>query len=317
VSGLADEYRLSAGLPRLIYVKSPASDREPRLRGHTAELARLADDVATKSERLPPPQRAIALNTAGFILIANGDQAKADALLGQSLPEYRQVSGKLGVVLTATALGVLGYLATLRRDYPRATDLLSQSQARLREIGDNDLSGNDRLQHLLTVALVDNFLGQVRRSQRDNDAAARLFTDGLTVARRAQDRISLLVSLYDLALSSQAQGDLAGGAGHLKEGLALAGEAGDETSAAYYLEGLAAVAGQQDNPQRAVRLLAAARSLLEAKGSGWLHAYVPRVLHDDAVLATLRSRMGNAAFKKAQEWGASIGSRRAREYALE
>ena len=164
---------------------------------------------------------------------------------------------------------------------------------------------------------MDNFLGQIRLSQGDNDGAARLFTDGLTVARRAQDRISLLISLYDLALASQAQGDLAGAAGHLKEGLALAAEAGDETSAAYYLEGLAAVAGQQDNPQRAVRLLAAARSLLEARGSGWLHAFVPRVPHDDAVLAALRSRMGDAAFEEAQAWGGSTGSRRAREYALE
>jgi predicted ATPase len=270
------------------------------LRGHTAELARLGDDVAARSERLPPRQRTIALNTAGFILISNGDQAKARTLLGQNLPVYRQVSDKPGVVLTATALGVLGYLAALRRDNPRATDLLGQSQALLREVGDDDLTGYDRLQHLLTVALVDNFLGQVRLSQGDNDAAARLFTDGLTVARRAQDRISLLVSLYDLALSSQAQGDLTGAAGHLKEGLALAAEAGDDTSAAYYLEGLAAVAGQQDNPQRAVRLLAAARSLLEAKGSGWLHAYVPRVPHDDAVLAGLRSRLGEAAFGEAR-----------------
>ena len=56
----------------------------------------------------------------------------------------------------------------------------------------------------------------------------------------------------------------------------MAAEAGDETSAAYYLEVLAAVAGQQDNPQRAVRLLAAARSILEARGSGWLHSSVPR-----------------------------------------
>ena len=32
VSGLEDEYRLSAGLPRLIYVKSPAPDQEPRLK---------------------------------------------------------------------------------------------------------------------------------------------------------------------------------------------------------------------------------------------------------------------------------------------
>ena len=287
------------------------------LRGHTAEHARLGADIAANSERLPPHQRTIALSATGFILISNGDQAKAETLFGQNLPLYRQVSGKLGVVLTATILGVLGYLAAQRRDYPRATDLPGQSQALLRKVRDDDLTGYDRLQHLLTVALVDNFLGQVRLSQGDDDTAARLFTDGLTVARRAQDPISLLISLYDLALTSQAQGDLAGAAGHLKEGLALAADAGDETSAAYYLEGLAAVAGQQDNPQRAVRLLAAARSLLEAKGSGWLHASVPRVPHDDAVLEALRSRLGEAAFEEAHAWGASIGSRRAREYALE
>src|SRR6201992_46301 len=41
VSGLEDEYRLSAGLPRLIYVKSPAADRDPRL---TRMLARIRDD---------------------------------------------------------------------------------------------------------------------------------------------------------------------------------------------------------------------------------------------------------------------------------
>ena len=287
------------------------------LRGHAAEFARMGEQIVASSERLPPQQRAIALSAAGFILISNGDQAKAETLFEQNLPLYRQLSDKLGVVLTATVLGVLGYLAALRRDYPRATDLLGQSQARLREVRDDDLTGYDHLQHLLTVAVVDNFLGQVRLSQGDNDGAARLFTDGLTVARRAQDPISLLISLYDLALTSQAQGDLAGAAGHLKEGLALAADAGDETSAAYYLEGLAAVAGQQDNPQRAVRLLAAARSLLEAKGSGWLHAAVPRVPHDDAVLEALRSRMGDAAFEEAQAWGASTGNRRAREYALE
>ena len=187
----------------------------------------------------------------------------------------------------------------------------------LRELRDDDLTGFDRLEQLLTASFMDNVLGLVRLSQGDNDAATRLFTDGLAVARRAQDRISLLISLYNLALSRQARGDLAAAAGHLKDGLTLAAEAGDETSAAYYLEGLAAVAGEQDDPQRAVRLFAAARSLLEDKGSGWLHAYTPRIPHDDAVLARLRSRLGAARFEEAQAWGRSVGSRHAREYALQ
>jgi predicted ATPase len=287
------------------------------LRGHAAELVRIGDEMVASSDGLPPYQHAMALTGAGFTLIANQDPARAQQLFEQSLPLYRQGSEKLGVMLTASVLAILGHLAAIRRDYTGASKLLAEGQAVLRELRDDDLAGYDRLQQLLTAALVDNFLGQVRLSQGDNDAAAQLFTDGLAVGRRALDSIPILISLYDLALAREAQGDLAGATGHLKEGLALAAKAGDETSAAYYLEVLAAIAGQQNNPQRAVRLLASARSIMETRGSGWLHAYILRAAHDDAALPALRSRMGNVAFEEAQAWGKSAGSRRAVEYALE
>ena len=192
------------------------------------------------------------------------------------------MSEKLGVLMNATVLATLGHLAATRRDYADAGKLLDHGRTLLAEVRGDDLAGYDRLQYLLTAALLYN-------CQHDHDGAAQLFTNGLAVARRAQDWSPLLVSLYDLALARQAQGDLAGAAEHLQEGLALAAQAGDETSAAYYLEVLAAVAAQQDNPRRAVRLFAAARSILDARGSGWLHAFVPRVPHDDAALAALRS----------------------------
>jgi predicted ATPase len=289
------------------------------LRGHVAEYARLGDDFVAGSKDLPPYQHALALTQAGFIFIGNGDPARAQAVFEQSLPLYRQDKERLAVSVTVNslALAFLGHLAARRRDYADARRFLDQGQALLRELRDDDLTGYDRLRPLLTAALVDNVLGQVQLSQGDNDAAAQVFTDGVAVARRAQDWLPLLTLLYDLALARQAQGDLAGAAGHLQEGLALAAEAGDETSAAYYLEVLAAVAGQQDNPQRAVRLFAAARSILDASGSGWLHAFVPRVPHDDAVLAALRSRIGDPAFQEAQAWGRSAGSKRAVEFALE
>jgi predicted ATPase len=287
------------------------------LRGHAAEYARVGDDFVSGSKDLPPYQQAMALTQAGSVFAANGDLARGRQLFEQSLPLYRQSSENLGVILNAIVLAALGRFAGVSQDYAGASRLLDESQAVLRGLRDDDLAGYDRLQHRLAVVLLDNFLGQVRLAQGDNDAAAQLFSDGLAVARQAQDRISLLVSLYDLALTRQAQGDLAGAAGHLQEGLALAAKAGDETSAAYYLEVLAAVAGQQDIPQRAVRLFAAARSILDAKGSGWLHAFVPRVPHDDAVLAALRARIGDAAFEQAQAWGRTADSQRAAEYALQ
>src|SRR6516165_8181954 len=52
ISGLEDEYRLSAGLPRLIYVKSPASDREPRL---AQMLARIRDEGGVSYQLFSDP----------------------------------------------------------------------------------------------------------------------------------------------------------------------------------------------------------------------------------------------------------------------
>jgi hypothetical protein len=184
-------------------------------------------------------------------------------------------------------------------------------------VGDDQFAGPDRVQHLLDLALLYNFLGQIRLSQADHNGAAQLFTQALSAARHGADRFTLLISLYDLALAGQAQGDLRGAAGHLAEGRRIAAAAGDQASAAYYLEALADVARLQDNPQRAVRLLAAAAAVLEANGSGWLHAWVPRAPHGDDALAVLRSRTGGAAFDDAWARGRSIAGQDAGEIALD
>ena len=184
-------------------------------------------------------------------------------------------------------------------------------------MADEELTGPQRVQHQLDVALASNFLGQIKLDQEDHHRAAELFTDGLTAARGAADRFTILVSLYDLALSRQARGDLPSAANLLRQGLSLAAETGDEPGLAYYLEALAAVVARQDDPERAVGLLAAAGALLEANGSGWLPAYVPRAPHDDSVLAALRARTTDAVFQQAWAHGRSLTSTSAVRYALE
>ena len=52
VSGLEDEYELSAGLPRLIYVTGPAPDRAPRL---TELLARIRDEGGVSYQHFSDP----------------------------------------------------------------------------------------------------------------------------------------------------------------------------------------------------------------------------------------------------------------------
>jgi hypothetical protein len=283
------------------------------LRGHADDLARYAEKVLDGRDRLPPYQRAQALAGAGFELFVGGDQARAQSLFEQSLPLYRQEGDTRGAALVAAALGHL--LAAQHQD-ERAGVLLEDTLGQLHDAGDGQLSGRQRLQHLLDLALVNNFLDQIRLGQTDHDRAARLFADGLAAARSAPDRFTILVSLYDLALSHQARGDLSGAAGLLREGLSLAAEAGDQPSAAYYLEAMADVASRQDRPERAVYRLSAADALVQAKGSGWLHAYVPRAPHGDRVLAALRPRAGDATFEQAWARGRALDGTRAVQYAL-
>src|SRR5687768_7967907 len=44
ISGLEDEFRLSHSIPRLIYIKAPAPEREPRLAAMIEELQTLGTD---------------------------------------------------------------------------------------------------------------------------------------------------------------------------------------------------------------------------------------------------------------------------------
>ena len=281
------------------------------MHGHAAELARFGETILAKSERLPPHQRALAVSATGLMLVVGGDRDRARPLLEQSLPLFREADDKLDV---AMVLGALGHLSAALGQYTVASQLLEDSLALVHEVG-GALTRNERLRQLMVTSEVPNFLGQVRLAQGDLDSAARLFAEGLATARRMRDRPAILISLYDLALASQARGDLAGATAHLTEGLSLAAGAGDETSAAHYLKALAAVASRTGNPQRAVRLLAAAAALLEAKGSGWLQAYVPRAQDDDE-LAALRSRMGEVAFEQAWADGRSLAAGPAIAYAL-
>jgi predicted ATPase len=283
------------------------------LRGHADDLARYVEKVLAGRDRLSPYQRAQALAGAGFELFVGGDQARAQSLFEQSLPLYRQEGDTRGAAMVAAALGHL--LATQHQD-ERGGVLLEDTLGQLRDASDGQLSRRQRLQYLLDLALVNNFLGQIRLGQADHDRAARLFADGLTAARSAPDRFTILVSLYDLALSHQARGDLPGAAGLLREGLSLAAEAGDQPSAAYYLEAMADVASRQDRPERAVYRLSAADALVQAKGSGWLHAYVPRAPHGGCVLAALRSRVGDATFEQAWARGRALDGTRAVQHAL-
>src|SRR5207244_6785788 len=67
VSGLEDEYRLAAHKPKLIYVKTPAPERDPRLKDL---LGRIRDDdhVSYKTFSTLPQLRALLENDLALLL---------------------------------------------------------------------------------------------------------------------------------------------------------------------------------------------------------------------------------------------------------
>ena len=153
-----------------------------------------------------------------------------------------------------------------------------------------------------------NFLGQIPLSQGDNDAAARLFSQGLDAARRVPDRFPLLISLYDLALSSQARETWPARWDSCEEGLSVASDAGDESTVGYYLAARWRhwPGSGTTRPRRPP--LAAADALLQAAGTGWLLAYAATAPPDDETLPGLRSRIGDATFQQAWSQGAADGT---------
>jgi predicted ATPase len=76
VSGLEDEYLLSAGLPRLIYVKSPAPDREPRL---AEMLGRIRDEADVSYQHFSDPAelQSLVQNDLAVLLSERFEMAQA------------------------------------------------------------------------------------------------------------------------------------------------------------------------------------------------------------------------------------------------
>src|SRR5215467_12150650 len=90
LSGLEDEYVLSAGLPRLIYVKSPAPDREPRL---AEMLNRIKDrgDVSYRRFSDPEELQGLVQNDLAVLLserfeMAHAGAGQAQEALASALP---------------------------------------------------------------------------------------------------------------------------------------------------------------------------------------------------------------------------------------
>ena len=141
--------------------------------------------------------------------------------------------------------------------------------------------------------------------------------EGLSLARKMGDRLGINNALYLLAQVAQAEGDH-GLAGHrFEEGVKLSGEMGDRANLGYFLEGLAVVAGVQEEAERSARLFGAADELLQAVEAPAYDYYEPNRSLYQRVKSAVRSQLGEEGFEEAQAEGRAMDFERTVQYALD
>ncbi len=99
ISGLEDEFDLSRPLPRLLYIKSPAPDREPRL---TDLLARIRQEATNSYRRFRTPGELGRLVRDDLaILLSERFAATRHAVAAATAPATRRAPRSLPVPTTS------------------------------------------------------------------------------------------------------------------------------------------------------------------------------------------------------------------------
>ena len=186
------------------------------------------------------PARVKAIYGAGVLAFDQGDYARAEALLEQSLALSREHGD---MVSTARTLNHLALVHRDRGDYARAITLLEESQALCRATGQKWVLA----QALHSLALA------VRRLE-DYDRATALLEESLPLWRETGDKSGLARSFASLGVLARYRGDFARARALLEESLALSREWGHKSAVADVLLNLGSVAKNEGDYARATAL---------------------------------------------------------------
>jgi predicted ATPase/class 3 adenylate cyclase len=165
--------------------------------------------------------RAKALAAAAFRANAQGNIARARAMLEESLGIWRQLGNQIGIAQT---LDELGYLALNENDCERATTFHKESLALSREPG-----------HQAGIARALAGLGNVARAQNDWSKAASLYSESLVLRRGLGHKGEIVRLLWHLGRVAEYSGDYARAHGYFEESLATSREQGDTHLTAWSL----------------------------------------------------------------------------------
>ena len=276
-AGRADEaLRLANALYRLWIVKRRFEEGD---RVFTQVLASGAGDDLL---------RARAFLNAGFMPFWMGNDDRAGSLFGQSLELARQLDD---AQLTSQALGGLARVA-LRTDVPEGRRLAHEALDVSLAAGDE--AGRSNALHLLGVgAQIAGDLTEARDWMTERLALVRSLGNDFLVASEAANLSMVERQLGNLAVAEDLD----------REALVVGGRIGDEFTKPFAIAGLAAIATDRGENERAATLLGASEAMMESQHMEWPPDERP---HYERMLAELPKAMSEAEFERVRSAGKSM-----------
>jgi predicted ATPase/DNA-binding CsgD family transcriptional regulator len=230
-----------------------------------------------------------ALHVLGHVYFDQHDYAEARRLFAESHALFEAAGVVAGSI---TLIGDLGMVAYHERDDRRARDLLEESLRLSRQRGLKD-----------RVAEGLNRLGDLARLAGDGKGARKRHEESLAIWRELHGDPGIASALHKLGQVSRIHGDLVGAHERFTESLALQRDSGNRQGIAECLAGLAGVALDAGEPQRAAHLLGASAAALEAIGAPLAPADQVMVTAD---VASGRIRLGETAWETAWTEGQTV-----------
>jgi tetratricopeptide (TPR) repeat protein len=227
---------------------------------------------------------------AGFMPFWMGDDDRASALFGRSLALARQIGD---AQLTSQALGGLARVE-FRRDVPRGRQLAHEALEVSEAAGDEAARSNAL--HLLGVgAQIAGDLTEARRWMTERLALVRTKGNDFLVASEAANLSMVERQLGNLDVAEELE----------REALVIGERIGDEFTKPFAVIGLAAIATERGQHNRAATLLGAVEKMMAAQHMEWPPDERP---HYEKMLADLPAAMGAADFERARSAGQSMAA---------
>jgi tetratricopeptide (TPR) repeat protein len=242
--------------------------------------------------------RGQALFNAGLLVFWTGDDQRAGDLHRQALEIGRRIGEP---TVTAQALTGLARIA-LRTDIGEAARLCREALAVTE--GTDDRLGRGNALHVLAVSA---------QMAGDFSEARELMTRRIALAREEGNIATVGTESGNLSMVERQLGNLERADELAREAVSIYDRRGDAWAMPYGLNGLAAVAADRGESERAATLIGAAEALMEAQGAEWPPDERP---HYERTIATLDKALGPLDFERNRSARRSMSTRDAADFAL-